>query len=302
MSQRKFTQRRSLLIAGLALPLLPVAQAARAATAQITITVNKATLTVTADDKAMLAGGTVPALTVSYSGWANGETAATAAGFTPPAISTTATSSSTAGTYTITLSGGSADNYTLNLVSGVLTVGLYSIDANGVLTGVSSTVTGAVVIPNVINGIVVTQIGDVCFKNNTNITSVAIPSTVTEIGLSAFDGCTNLAAVTFDAGSQLAVISTYAFYDCTSLTGFTFPAAVTNVASQSFSGCSALQEVIFLGNRPTISSGDYAEAFRDCSSLNNIYYTAVNTAGWPGVGIEVRNSFDPRPITPELQP
>jgi len=177
---------------------------------------------------------------------------------------------------------------------------IYSIDANGVLTG-SRLASGAVVIPNVINGVVVTQIGDNCFKNNTNITSVTIPSTVTEIGISAFDGCTSLAAVTFDADSQLAVISTYAFYDCTLLTDFTFPAAVTDVESQSFAG-SGLQEVTFLGNRPTISSGDYAEAFRNCSSLNSIYFTAVNTTGWPGVDIEAQNSFDPRPITPEIQP
>ena len=52
----------------------------------------------------------------------NGETAATAAGYTAPTASTVATSSSNVGDYAITPSGGSATNYDFTYVNGTLTI------------------------------------------------------------------------------------------------------------------------------------------------------------------------------------
>ncbi|SDA58693.1 gliding motility-associated C-terminal domain-containing protein, partial [Algoriphagus alkaliphilus] len=60
-----------------------------------------------------------PALTFSYTGLVNGDTKVT----TEPSISTTATQSSNVGTYPITLTGGEDQNYTITLVSGMLTIG-----------------------------------------------------------------------------------------------------------------------------------------------------------------------------------
>src|SRR5258707_4076387 len=68
-----------------------------------TLTVTKATLTVTADNQTKAYGVSNSALTVSYSGFVNGDTAASLA--TPPSVMTTATSASAAGTYPITASG-----------------------------------------------------------------------------------------------------------------------------------------------------------------------------------------------------
>src|SRR5439155_10467479 len=68
-----------------------------------TLTVNVATLTITADDKAKTYGAANPALTVSYSGFVNGDTAASLA--TPPSATTTAAAASHGGTYPITASG-----------------------------------------------------------------------------------------------------------------------------------------------------------------------------------------------------
>jgi sugar lactone lactonase YvrE len=88
-----------------------------------TLTVNKATLTVTADIKSMTYGGTVPSLTASYNGFVNGDTAAVLTG--APALTTTATSSSNAGDYTITAAQGTltTTNYTLTFANGTLTIG-----------------------------------------------------------------------------------------------------------------------------------------------------------------------------------
>lgn len=54
-----------------------------------------------------------------------------------------------------------------------------------------------VVIPSKISSWPVTKIGEDALKDNTTITSVTIPASVTEIGSNAFAGCTNLTSVNY---------------------------------------------------------------------------------------------------------
>lgn len=54
-----------------------------------------------------------------------------------------------------------------------------------------------VVIPPTISSWPVTKIGEDALKDNTTITSVTIPASVTEIGSNAFAGCTNLTSVNY---------------------------------------------------------------------------------------------------------
>jgi hypothetical protein len=61
-----------------------------------------------------------PALTISYLGFAYGETASVLT--TTPTASTTATQTSNVGAYPITLTGRSAANYTISLVNGTLSI------------------------------------------------------------------------------------------------------------------------------------------------------------------------------------
>jgi gliding motility-associated-like protein len=74
------------------------------------LTVNKKTLTITAEDKEKFAGTANPPLTVKYSAFANGETNAVFT--TQPSITTTAITSSPIGDYPINVSGAVAANYT----------------------------------------------------------------------------------------------------------------------------------------------------------------------------------------------
>lgn len=60
-------------------------------------------------------------------------------------------------------------------------------------TGTESTV----ILPSTINSWPVTKIGEDALKDNTTITSVTIPDSVTEIGANAFAGCTNLTSVNY---------------------------------------------------------------------------------------------------------
>ena len=86
-----------------------------------TLTIEKAELTVTADDKQVELGGTMPAFTVQYSGFVNNDDASDLT--TQPTCTTNAQDTSTAGFYTITPSGGVDDNYSFVYVSGQLRVG-----------------------------------------------------------------------------------------------------------------------------------------------------------------------------------
>lgn len=88
--------------------------------------ITKASLTATADSKTKTLNTVNPALTITYTGFVNSETSATAAGFVEPIASTTAVTNSPVGTYPITLSGGSAMNYNFTLVNGTLTVSSFS--------------------------------------------------------------------------------------------------------------------------------------------------------------------------------
>ncbi|KQO20569.1 hypothetical protein ASF10_15950 [Flavobacterium sp. Leaf82] len=84
------------------------------------LTVNPATLTVTADAQSKTYGSANPTLTATYTGFVNGDTAASLT--TPPTIATIADATSPVGTYPITASGAVNPNYTIAYVDGTLTV------------------------------------------------------------------------------------------------------------------------------------------------------------------------------------
>ena len=83
-------------------------------------TVDAAPLTVTASSGSFTAGGTPPTITAGYSGFQNSDTPSSLT--TPPACSTTATSSSSAGSYPSTCTGAADPNYTITYVPGSVTV------------------------------------------------------------------------------------------------------------------------------------------------------------------------------------
>lgn len=84
------------------------------------LTVDKAPLTITAENKTRLQGAANPTLTASYSGFIAGETSSVLSAM--PVFSTTANLTSIPGAYPITVSGATAANYTISYTAGVLTV------------------------------------------------------------------------------------------------------------------------------------------------------------------------------------
>ena len=116
------------------------------------------------------------------------------------------------------------------------------------------------------------------FSYCTALTSIEIPASVETIEAAAFKGCSSLATVTFENGSQLKTIgggSSYygAFSYCTALTSIEIPASVETIEAAAFKGCSSLATVTFENGSQlkTIGGGSsYYGAFSDCTALTSI--------------------------------
>ncbi|WP_425500499.1 beta strand repeat-containing protein [Pedosphaera parvula] len=101
-------------------------EAGSATSAAALLAVNRASLTVAADNQTHVYGATNPVLTATFSGFVNGETLATSDITGSAALNTTADTSSTVadGPYTITIAQGTlaSSNYNFSFTSGTLTV------------------------------------------------------------------------------------------------------------------------------------------------------------------------------------
>jgi len=86
-----------------------------------TLIITKAPLTIGVKDETITEGDAIPTFTLTYDGWRNGDTEATAL-IRKPTAKTTATSESKAGTYPITITVGTAKNYKITYKEGTLTI------------------------------------------------------------------------------------------------------------------------------------------------------------------------------------
>ena len=108
-------------------------------------------------------------------------------------------------------------------------------------TAIAKTKSGAINIPSVLNGYVVTYIGAYAFSGCNKLTSVVIPDCVTDIGNRAFSNCNGLLDMVM-------------------------PDSIMSIGTYAFSGCNALTNIVMLSNVMSIEDG----AFYGCSSLDNI--------------------------------
>jgi hypothetical protein len=92
-----------------------------------TLTINKVTLTIKANNASMIYGDTPPQYTCQYSGFVNNENENALT--TLAALTCNATSQSNAGSYNITPSGAVANNYTFTYQTGILTIEKHSLHA-----------------------------------------------------------------------------------------------------------------------------------------------------------------------------
>lgn len=141
-------------------------------------------------------------------------------------------------------------------------------DDDIVITGYDKFAGNEVVIPETIEGLPVTSIGENVFWVCTSVTSVEIPDSVKNIGKYEFSGCFSLTAITVPYDLEKIEIGT--FFGCRSLTSITIPDSVTNIEQDAFLDCSSLESIMI--QNPECEIDDNA---------NTISNTAV-IYGYPG--------------------
>ncbi len=128
---------------------------------------------------------------------------------------------------------------------------------------------GDVIIPSDVRNknkvYVVTAIEHNAFEGNNAITAVTIPSSVSTIGYSAFNGCKGLRRV-MDA-SRVTEMQGFEYTDCTNLTSVTLSGTLQKIGYRSFAG-SALAHLVLPASMREIGSS----AFEDCHQLRNVQF------------------------------
>jgi hypothetical protein len=118
----------------------------------------------------------------------------------------------------------------------------YTVNAGGTtatLTGGS--LSNAVIIPTNISGLLVTAIASNAFGVSTNLTSITIPGSVSNIGNYAFYGCPFLTnAIMLEGVSN---IGAGAFGYCSNLASVSIPASVDSLGVQAFADCTNLASI-----------------------------------------------------------
>ena len=143
----------------------------------------------------------------------------------------------------------------------------YKINDNEVtITGCDSSISGNIVIPEMIDGFYVTKIYG--FAYNDSITSVVFPNSVTQID--GFSNCDNLVKVEF--GENISIIGQDAFNGCHKLSDIEIPDSVTTIEHSAFAFCHSLKNVKIPEKVKSIGN----KAFRCCNSLENIVVDEEN--------------------------
>ena len=144
---------------------------------------------------------------------------------------------------------------------------VFTVNWKGEITDVALNGHTEVVVPETVNDITVTAIGNSAFDGRTatdkkKLLRVALPDSIKNIDSSAFAECTNLREVNIPSG--VTNIALQAFRLCVSLESVDIPGSVETIGSSAFANCSNLVSVTIGDGVRNIGQG----AFGYCTSLS----------------------------------
>ncbi|MBD5278103.1 MAG: leucine-rich repeat protein [Bacteroides sp.] len=109
------------------------------------------------------------------------------------------------------------------------------------------------------------------FKNNSDITSVIIPSSVSSIGHQAFFCCWNLEEVVMEY-SNITTIAYAVFSNCYKLKTIRLPNTVKEIGQSAFNSCEALYSIYL----PNSIERIYMYAFNECKNLKEVHIEDIS--------------------------
>ena len=116
------------------------------------------------------------------------------------------------------------------------------------------------------------KLGDFAFYGCSGLTSLTLPSSVTEIGEHAFLNCRGLTNFTIPSG--VTKIGGAAFFCCYGLISLTLPSSVTAIGSEAFKHCSGLTSIyVYMEKLPETGSN----LFLGCDEKNCTVYVPKGT-------------------------
>ena len=120
-------------------------------------------------------------------------------------------------------------------------------DGKVTITDCDTSISGSHIIPDTIEGHIVTAIGESAFLECRLLESIIVPDNVTQIGYQAFFNCSNLTSIIIPDG--VTSIKNAVFWGCNSLTSVTIPLGIISISNSAFNGCDALADVYFGGTK-----------------------------------------------------
>lgn len=172
-----------------------------------------------------------------------------------------------------------------------------TVDSDGTLLSYSGTALN-ITIPEKVNGITVTKVGDGVFAN-TDLTEIVLPRSVTEIGNSAFENCRKLRTISAFNTTKL---GKNALYGCTNIRNIYF-GKLTDIGEYAFynagkdqfileersfsldlSNLKSIPEGSFMGSSISHAEFDAVDnigknAFAECNALVSVRATKVGNLG-----------------------